>query len=72
MSNKLYLSLYLDGIAIDTNRICHNNTFCVSNYLGFDGNLIFLDSDGRSDPEYTGLGERYNLFYVSNSDIANA
>lgn len=32
-------------------------------YLGFDGDLFFVDTQGSSDPEYAGLGSRYLLLW---------
>jgi hypothetical protein len=34
-------------------------------YLGFNGDLSFMDLDGLLDPDYTGLGERFQLIYMA-------
>lgn len=34
-----------------------------SAYLGFIGNLMFVDTQGSSDPEYSGLNSRWLLVY---------
>lgn len=39
-------------------------------YVGFVGNLLFLDTQGRDDPEYTGLGSRYRLCYLNEEQYA--
>ena len=36
-----------------------------SAYLGFIGQLAFFDTQGTSDPDYSGLGTRYQLVYQS-------
>jgi hypothetical protein len=32
-------------------------------YLGFIGDLAFFDTQGMTDPDWTGLGSRYILGY---------
>ncbi len=39
-------------------------------YFGFAGNLVFVDTQGDSDPTYNGLGSRYQLLYISAADYA--
>ena len=44
--------------------ICLNNVGLVrESYLGFIGQLVFVDIQGTDDPYYTGLGLRYLLTY---------
>jgi hypothetical protein len=38
-------------------------------YLGFIGDLSFTDTQGTSDPVYTGLGSRFVLLYLEASDL---
>jgi len=38
-------------------------------YLGFVGDLAFFDTQGASDPDYTGLGARYQLVYLEAADL---
>jgi hypothetical protein len=40
-------------------------------YMGFLGNLVFIDTQGSSDPTYDGLGSRYQLQYLTESENAN-
>ena len=50
--------------------LARNATFMVMTaYLGFVGELFFLDTQGSNDPVYTGLGSRYLLLYVFPSEI---
>ena len=37
-------------------------------YEGFKGNLCFVDTQGNNDPEYTGLGTRYVLVYLTEAE----
>lgn len=41
-------------------------------YLGFIGDFGFIDTQGNSDPVYTGLGSRWQLLYLEASDLAAA
>lgn len=34
-------------------------------YLGFQGNLLFTDTQGNADPTYDGLGSRFQLLYLT-------
>lgn len=63
----LYVDLYvLDSpivvgvIALNANRIVRDA------YFGFTGDLAFFDTQGSTDPDYTGLGDggRYFLGYL--------
>ena len=38
-------------------------------YLGFVGDLAFFDTQGSSDPIYTGLGSRFQLVYLEAADL---
>lgn len=44
-------------IALDRNKIVRDA------YLGFVGDLGFVDTQGKSDPDYTGFGSRYIFVY---------
>lgn len=37
-------------------------------YVGFVGNLMFVDTQGTEAPQYTGLGARWQLVYLSESE----
>ncbi len=39
-------------------------------YMGFAGNLLFVDTQGTNDPTYDGLGDRYQLIYLEASEYA--
>lgn len=45
-------------ISLDANRLVRDA------YLGFIGDMAFFDTQGSSDPVYTGLGTRYVLLYL--------
>lgn len=39
-------------------------------YLSFAGNLMFIDTQGASDPEYSTLGSRFKLVYLTADEYA--
>lgn len=41
-------------------------------YLGFIGDFLFFDTQGKTDPVYTGLGTRYQLAYLEASDLVKS
>ena len=68
----LFCDLYVSNALIIGGVICQNaNRIVRSTYLGFIGDLAFLDSQGETDPVYTGLGARYGLYYLTPSDLAS-
>jgi len=70
-SYGLFLDLYSNGVLIVAGVLCKNLTLLVRNaYLGFTGDIGFLDTQGTSDPDYTGLGSRFQLLYLTSSDLA--
>ena len=63
-STGLYFDLILNGSGIVNTMICLNAVGLVREiYLGFIGQLVFIDTQGTDDPYYTGLGSRYILTY---------
>jgi len=62
----LYFDLAINGNPIVQSMICLNLVGLVrETYLGFVGQLAFVDTKGTSDPTYDGLGSRYQLIYQS-------
>jgi hypothetical protein len=50
--------------------ICQNlNPLVRGEYLGFAGNLCFVDNQGSDDPDYTGLGSRFSLVYSGADEV---
>lgn len=60
----LYLTLVLAGVTILAGVLCQDRTWLVRKaYLGMPGDLAFVDTQGTSDPAYSGLGGRFVLIY---------
>lgn len=67
----LYCDLYVSNVLIIGGVICQNlNRIVRDAYLGFIGDLCFIDNEGEADPVYTGLGTRFSLAYLEASDLA--
>jgi hypothetical protein len=65
LATGLYFSLSAGGEPITLNTICRNlgRLLLDRGYKGFTGDFVFVDTQGVSDPEYTGLGSRWLLIY---------
>ncbi len=69
--DALYLDLSVDDAPIIVNKICRDRIrlLLASSYKGFRGDLVFVDTKGDTQPEYSGLGDRYVLLYLSQAEI---
>ncbi len=69
----LFLNLYVSNELLIGGVLCQNlNRIVRSLYLGFSGDLFFIDNQGNTDPIYTGLGDRYSLAYVTAAELGGA
>jgi hypothetical protein len=72
----LYVDLLFGTVPVVQGIIALNANLIVrSQYLGFIGDLEFLDTQpdplaGPSDPVFTGLGSRFQLVYLTAADIS--
>jgi len=67
----MFLDLYVNDELIIGGVVCENLNRIVRNaYLGFVGDLCFIDNQGDTSPFYTGLGTRYQLVYLELADFA--
>lgn len=74
-TSGLFLDLYANGNAVCLGIMCENaNRLVRYDYLraqtGFKGELFFTDSNGTSNPEYSELGTRYKLYYLTSAELA--
>lgn len=69
-STGMFLDLAVSNAALIDAVICLDRVRMVrEKYLGFIGDLAFVDTQGTSDPVYSGLGARYQLIYLEASDL---
>jgi len=66
----LFTTLFVGSSLIISNVLSQNlNRIVRSLYLGFVGDLAFVDTEGTDDPSYTGLGSRWQLLYLAPTDL---
>jgi hypothetical protein len=69
----LFADVYLNNAALILGVICRDRTLIIRRgYLGFIGDLGFMDLIDTTDPIYTGLGStgRYQLLYLAPADVS--
>jgi len=60
----LFVDIYLNDAPIITGVLCRDRVWIVrETYRGFPGDLTFIDTQGASDPDYSGLGARFLLIW---------
>jgi hypothetical protein len=65
MTTGVYLTAWKDNEVIQSGILCVDRVRMLdSNYDGFIGGFMFIDSQGLENPDYTGIGSRWNLFYL--------
>lgn len=68
--DALFMNLYTNDDPVIEGAICQNlNRIVRDLYFGFSGDFAFFDTQGISDPVYTGLGSRFLLFYYSAAEL---
>ena len=68
----MYMDFYLNDVLISAGIPCwYGNKMIRYDYLGFSGDLVFMDLEGESNPEWSGLGDRYKLYYLLESELVS-
>lgn len=66
----LFVDVYIDDTLVIGGVIAENlNRIVRSVYLGFEGDLIFADAQGADNPQYEGLGGRFEFLYLTPADL---
>lgn len=66
----LFVDVYVNNTLVIAGVIAENlNRIVRSLYLGLVGDFAFIDTQGATDPVYTGLGARYQLLYLEEADL---
>jgi hypothetical protein len=72
VDGKLYIDVLVNDVVLLAGVLCQNqNRIIRDSYFGFAGDFAFVDTQASNDPEFGGLGQRYQLVYLSETDIAN-
>lgn len=65
----VFVDIALNGVAIVSSVLARDAVPLICrDYAGFSGNLMFIDTQGSNDPEYSGIGSRYQLAYLTASE----
>ena len=66
----LFADVLVAGAQVIGGVLCQNlNPIVRDAYLGFSGDLVFLDTVGYTDPVYPVLADRYTLVYLYPQDV---
>ena len=69
MTTGVYLTAWLDNVIIQSGILCLDRVRMMSsNYDQFIGGFMFMDSQGLEDPVSTGIGTRWNLYYLESGE----
>lgn len=74
---RLFADITLAGEAALTGKLCGiaQQLFATSGYVGFSGELIFVDTENlglqdSTQPQWQGLGAQYQLVYLTAAEVA--
>jgi len=68
--SAIYMDLSVNNVPLIQGVPClYANRMVRYSYLGFSGDLVFLDKQGQSDPDFSGLGSRFLLFYMTEAEL---
>jgi hypothetical protein len=66
----LFMNVLVDNILILAGVLCLDRTLIIRDtYLGYEGDLYFVDTQGTTDPVWTDLGTRYLLISVASDEL---
>lgn len=67
----VFIDVALNGSYVASGQIVRDIVPLIpSDYLGFVGNLMFIDTQGNLDPDYSGMGDRWQLIYLTADEYA--
>lgn len=74
LNSQLYIDLTVDQQPVITCRplVIDIPVLANATYYGVTGDFVIIDTQGDSQPLYTGLGTRWLLIYLEPSDLAAA
>lgn len=68
----VFFDLAVNGVDFTTATIARNAVWLDphASYDGLIGNFVFIDTQGLDDPNYSGLGARFQLVYLDAAEYA--
>lgn len=68
--SSIYMDLTVNGNPILQGVPClYANKIVRYKYLGFRGDLFFLDNEGQSEPQWNGLADRFPLYFITEAEL---
>ncbi len=69
--DRVFVDLNSNGTDMCIGALAHNAVPLDSRnaYDGFQGNLYFIDTQGEDDPQFTGMGSRWQLVYLTTQEV---
>lgn len=65
LSGDIYVDLYVDSKPVVLGALARDRVGLTRHaYLPFKGEVLFVDTHGSEDPQYTGIGGRWQLLYL--------
>lgn len=77
LDTGLYMDVFLNDALIVAGVLCLQSIAVIrTSYLGYVGDFALFDNQpdplaGPQDPDYTGLGSRWPLYYFEPSELLN-
>jgi len=69
MTTGVYLTAWLDNVIVQSGILCVDRARMMdSNYDRFVGGFMFMDSQGLENPVSSGIGTRWNLYYLESGE----
>lgn len=71
-NSRVFVDLISNGSQMCIGCLAHNAVPLDScnSYDGFQGNLFFIDTQGEEDPQFAGIGNRWQLVYLTAAEYA--
>lgn len=70
-ADSMYCDLTVNDVPVLRTHAVRNRIrlLLAAGYFGFQGDLVFVDTQGDAQPEYTGLGSRWFMLYLPVTEL---
>ncbi|QCE35634.1 hypothetical protein FAI40_10025 [Acetobacteraceae bacterium] len=66
LASGIYCDIWVENTLIAAGVLCLNKTWMLRDKtFSINGDFVFLDTQGNTDPTLNGLGDRYQLIFRS-------
>lgn len=68
-NENIFVDVNVNGVDLVCNALARDSVPIICReYVGFSGQLMFIDSSAADDPQFSGFGTRWFLVYLSESE----